>query len=208
MGLPCITFWDHFTLPFLLLKYFEGKLLCASRAQVSLLPVSWSQCGRARLTAQVTWVHVNWPQCGHPRLTAQVCPGFTLTSHSVDVQGLRSPAARSDLWSALSSQRGLYSWSHEGGNLETWNLLFVVLYFPFLYKEVSWGPMNVIIPLPSTHWLFGIPRRCNTYLETFACSVPSSIFLVELESFYWSQLVNRKIQCFYIISYFNFLNSV
>lgn len=126
-------------------------------------------------------------------------PGSTLADHSVDVQGFRSPAAHSDLSSALSSQRGLYSWSCEGGNLETWNLLlFIVLYFPFLYREANWGPMNVIIPLPSTHWLFGLPRRRNTYLETCACSAPSSIFLVELGSFYWSQLVNRKIQCFYV----------
>lgn len=127
-------------------------------------------------------------------------PGSTLADHSVDVQGLPSPAAHSDLSSALRSQWGLYCWSHDGVNLETWNLLLFVfhLYVPFLYREANWGPMNVIIPLPNTHWPFGLPRRCNTYLETFACSVPSSIFLVELGSFYWSQLVNRKIQCFYV----------
>lgn len=121
----CLTFWDHFTLSVIhchscFWNILKANFSVTSRAEVSLLPVIWSQCGRARLTHR-------WP-------------GSTLTDHSVDVQALRSPAAHSDLWSALRSQQGIYSWSHEGGNLETWNLLFVVIIFSFPLQRGKLGP--------------------------------------------------------------------
>lgn len=88
----------------------------------------------------------------------------------------------------------LVLWAWQLGNLE-FVVACCVAFFHFLYREAL-GHSECCHSTAWYPWVLWVPRRSNTYLETFSGSVPSSMFWGELRHFCWSGLVNMKIQCF------------